>query len=133
MSGTHGRRTLAGFRQSPTRVVKAPSPPRRAKRGAPSALRSPLSPRERDRNQNHSPLRGGEGGPQGGGVRGLFVGNISIALKVCYARDFDGALGLWQISSLWQRTIQGSHHPNPGQRLASGPSKWGCSYFSGPS
>src|SRR5208337_4079092 len=48
----------AGFRQSPTGDERDPSP---------TALRSPLSPTERDRNQNHSPLPGGEGGPQGGG------------------------------------------------------------------
>src|SRR5271167_3322640 len=57
-SAPHLAASSPGFRQSPRRDEKDPSP---------TALRSPLSPTERDRNQNHTPLPGGEGGPQGGG------------------------------------------------------------------
>src|SRR5271157_282936 len=68
---------------------------------SPTALRSPLSPTERDRNQKSQPSPRGRGGTARRrgphvlhvvGVRGSFVGDISIALEVRYVRDFDGAL-----------------------------------------
>src|SRR5271157_5099140 len=88
----------AGLRQSPGHSVppelwiyrprRNPSPPRRAKRGAPSALRSPLSPWERAVIFDFYPSPLGRGGTARRWVRGLFHP----------PSDFDGTLGVPVVS-----------------------------------
>src|SRR5271157_1660048 len=63
-----------------------------------SALRVPSKSDGRLKRTPHPPPCGPPSPPGRGGtarrwVRGPFVGDISIALEVFYARDFDGALG----------------------------------------
>ena len=57
----------------------------------PSSVGHPL-PWERAVILISCPLPWGEGGPQGGGVRGFFAGDAFIAMKVSGACDFDGTL-----------------------------------------
>ena len=59
---------------------------------SPTALRSPLSPRERAAIFDFLSLSGGRGGTARRWVRGLFADDAFVALYVCGTLDFDGAL-----------------------------------------
>ena len=61
---------------------------------SPTALRSPLSPRERAAIFDFLSLSRGRGGTARRWVRGLFADDAFVALYVCGTLDFDGALCL---------------------------------------